>query len=194
MKNIIQTNTYYNSKLLELNISELKKEYPFLETGAIGKSVMGTKIPYIKLGTGPNQVFYNASIHANEWITSLVLMKFIEEFSWSYVNDKNIFGYSSRKIFSDSSIYIVPMCNPDGVDLVTGYIEPGTPFYNNAKLLSEKFPSLPFPDGWKSNIRGTDLNLQFPARLGRCKKNKIFPRVHISRSTRLRWLSPFVGT
>jgi len=166
MENIIKTDRSYNSEILDCNISELSKTYPFLQVGTYGKSVSGTDLSYIKIGTGVNSVFYNASIHANEWLTSLVLMKFIEDFCKAYVNDANIFGYSAKKLFSDCSIYIAPMCNPDGVDLVTGHIPTGTPFYNNAKLLSEKFPNIPFPDGWKANIRGTDLNLQFPARLG----------------------------
>ena len=80
----------------------------------------GTPIPYIKLGQGSKHVFYSASIHANESITTNVLMKFIEDFCIAYTENKNIFGIDARTIFRNSSIYIVPMCNPDGVNLVNG--------------------------------------------------------------------------
>lgn len=47
-------------------------------------------------------------------------MKFIEDFCIAYTENDNIFGISARSIFNNSSIYIIPMCNPDGVNLVNG--------------------------------------------------------------------------
>ena len=44
------------------------------------------------------------------------------------------------------------MINLDGVDLVTGLLEPGSFGYNNAQKISFNFPDIPFPSGWKANI------------------------------------------
>ncbi|MEG1008474.1 MAG: M14 family zinc carboxypeptidase, partial [Clostridia bacterium] len=76
MKNIVQTNTQYSYNSMKNDINIFKKLYPFLKFGSIGKSVLGKEIQYIKIGTGKKQLCYNASIHANEWITSILLMKF----------------------------------------------------------------------------------------------------------------------
>lgn len=160
---VVQTDISYTYDNLIRNISGLSRIYPFLQIGSIGKSVLGKVLPAIRIGEGPKEVFYNASIHANEWITTPVLMKFLEEYARRYVEDSTISGYNARDLFESTTLYIVPMINPDGVDLVNGSIREGDIPYDMAKQIAEDYPDIPFPDGWKANIEGIDLNLQFPA-------------------------------
>lgn len=115
---IVPTNISYSYEILNINLNSLKKLYPFLEISSVGNSILGNSIPYIKLGNGPKEVFYAASFHANEWITSPVLVKFIADFCYCYNNSLNIFGFNAREIFNTTSIYIMPMVNPDGIGLI----------------------------------------------------------------------------
>lgn len=161
--NIVPTNINYNYKTLEQNITELKNTYPFITTEVIGKSILKKNLYVVRLGKGPNKVFYSASIHANEWINSIVLMKFIEDYCDAYINNSTLYNYSIRTLYNSSSIYILPMNNPDGVDLVTKSIASNSYTYMVTQKIANNFSNIPFPSGWKANIRGVDLNLQFPA-------------------------------
>ena len=170
--NIVPTNVSYTSDLLTLNINALKIVYPFLELQTIGNSVLGRSIRAIKFGNGTKEILYVGSTHSNEWITTPLLMKFLENLSKSYVNNVNIFGINPKELFNSVSLYIVPMLNPDGVDLVTGLLTENTWGYRNAQRISNNFPDIPFPNGWKANIEGVDLNLQFPAGWNEAKEIK----------------------
>ena len=160
---IIPTDIAYTAGILMNNIEQLRKRYSFLRISNIGYSVLGKPIPYIQLGTGNKEVLYSASFHANEWITSMLLMKFIEKYCIEFEKNGSLYGYNIRELFNNTSIYIVPMLNPDGVDLVTGVINQNTGIYNQFKDISLQFPNILFPSGWKANFNGVDLNLQFPA-------------------------------
>ena len=172
VRNVVDTQVSYSSEILEKDIRNLKLIYPFLEVGEIGKSVLNKSLPYIKIGNGNKKVFYSAAFHASEWITSPVLMKFLEEYAKAFVENKNIFGYNAQALYYTTSLYIVPMVNPDGVDLVTGSIKNVEDAYKNAVQIANNFPEIPFPDGWKANINGVDLNLQFPAGWEQAKEIK----------------------
>lgn len=158
---IVFTDIDYTYEIMERQIRGLRARYPFLEVGSAGQSVMGKNLYTVRLGRGSNQVSYNASHHANEWITTPLLMKFIENFAKAYATGGRLGNYSTPQIWSRSSIYIVPMVNPDGVDLVNYWPNYPDPAYETAARINTT--GLPLPSVWKANIRGTDLNLNYPA-------------------------------
>ena len=61
-------------------------------------------------------------------------------------------------------VYLVPQVNPDGADLAAGVCASGSPEYRAAADIAAQYPDIPFPSGWKANLRGVDLNLNYPAR------------------------------
>lgn len=118
MDEIVPTNIPYSSFILTQNLIALNRRFPFLNIQVVGSSVLGSSIPVVKLGNGPKQVFYSASFHANEWICSVLLMKFIEDYCVAFATNSLIYGYSARELFRSTTIYLMPMVNPDGVILI----------------------------------------------------------------------------
>ena len=144
-------------------ILQIVEAYPFCRTEVITETAFSRPVRTLVIGNGPRKVVYSAAHHANEWITSLLLLKFAEEFARAIRENRQILGQNAADIAAAATIYMVPMVNPDGVDLVVGATAPGTVEYEIARRLSENYPSIPFPDGWKANLLGVDLNLQYPA-------------------------------
>ena len=158
---VVPATLRFSSDVMNILLGSLCARYPFLSLFSIGRSALGKDIAALRLGRGEKVVSYNASHHANEWITSLLLVKFVEMFCHALVTESRLGDYDPREVFDSASIYIVPMVDPDGVDLVTGQIAAGSELYKNAEKLN--IFGFPFPDGWKANIEGTDLNLNYPA-------------------------------
>ena len=151
------------SRLCNETIQQLVQTYPFLRSEQLTTSAFGRPIRTLVLGEGERQVLYSASHHANEWITTPVLLKFAEELAEAITNDGKLYGVNARTIARAATIHLVPMVDPDGVDLVTEAIETGSLEYEQARTLGDNYPDIPFPEGLKANLLGVDLNLQYPA-------------------------------
>lgn len=160
---IVQTDVPITSAENERMIGQIVRTYPFCRTEVIANTAFQRPVSTLVIGNGPRKVIFSASHHANEWITSLVLLKFAEELAQAIQSGGQIYDRDAREIAEKVTIYMVPMVDPDGVDLVTGAIREGDIQYDLARRLAENYPAIPFPNGWKANLLGVDLNLQYPA-------------------------------
>ena len=143
-------------------IQKLLGAYPFLRSENLISTVFQRPIPTLVIGNGPRKVIFSASHHANEWITTLILLKFAQDFAEAIGTGGSIYGQDAKALAAAVTIYMVPMVNPDGVDLVVGAIPRDSIQYDLAQKLSRNYPNIPFPEGWKANLLGVDLNLQYP--------------------------------
>ncbi len=160
---IVKTDVPITSESCTQMILELVRQYPFCRSEVIGATAFQRPLRTLVIGNGPRKVFYSAAHHANEWITSLVLLKYAEELAQAIQDGGSVFGVNAGALADAVTIYMLPMVDPDGVDLVTGAIAPGSIPYETARRLAEFYPGIPFPQGWKANLLGVDLNLNYPA-------------------------------
>lgn len=166
-QNIVDPKVHYDFTQLNLDIRALLEYYPFLQKRQIGNSVLNNPLYELQIGKGKRKIQINASFHANEWITTCILMQFLNDYLRALVDDQEISGVQALSLYDQSQLFAIPMVNPDGVDLVLN----GPPKDLEKQLITLNNGLTDF-SGWKANIRGVDLNKQFPANWEFEKKRK----------------------
>ena len=160
---IVNTGVPITSELNQRYLQQIAEKYPFTKLEEVGVTDFQRPIWMLTIGTGNRHVLFTAAHHANEWITALVLLKYAEDLAEAVQKGGILFGQRAKEMADAVMIHIIPLVNPDGVDLVTGAMTPESAQYLLARELAQKYPAIPFPEGWKANLLGVDLNLNYPA-------------------------------
>lgn len=167
---LVPEDSAITSELLHYIIRGLEARYPMLRAMTMGKTAYGREIPLLRLGEGPKIVYYNASHHANECITTNLVMLILEQYLYSIATGTTFCGLSVAPLLQNTTLFLSPMVNPDGVDLVLGAATEDE--FSTAQTIAQNYPEIPFPAGWKANLRGVDLNLNYPARWDEARRIK----------------------
>ena len=159
------------SSLVQKECSQkLQDRYPWVESEILTWTAGGREVEMLKMGQGGRTVLLTAAHHANESITGLLLWRFLEDYCKMVQDDGCLWDISCRGLFRHCTLYTVPMVNPDGCDLVAGLASEEEK--RQAATLAESQPTVSFPLGWKANLQGVDLNLNYPARWEQAKAMK----------------------
>ena len=148
-------------------VRSLAERYPCLRSGVFGRSGMGKPLRCLFFGEGERAAVFAAGQHANEWICSPALLNHVEALASAWA----VGDAAARELYRRTRLCFAPLVNPDGADLVTGALRRGR-YYERAEHIAAGFPDVSFPSGWKANISGVDLNLQYPAGWERAKEIK----------------------
>lgn len=157
---VIGEQNYTHQTMID-DLKRLEEIYPFMKKNTIGYSVKNKEIHEVIIGTGPKRVHMNGSFHANEWITTAILMAFLNDYLLSITNQTSLAAIETEPLYHYATLSLVPMVNPDGVDLVLNGL-PKDDEYRHY-LIDLNKGSTDFSN-WKANINGVDLNKQFPAK------------------------------
>ncbi|MDO5111057.1 MAG: M14 family metallocarboxypeptidase [Clostridia bacterium] len=141
--------------------ARLAADYPFVGLQTIGYSVLGRALFTLSMGRGAPQVYINATHHGNEWITSLLVLRYFEAYAKAVQTGGDIAGTPASDLFYGTTLFLTPLVDPDGMDIALSQAPPDV--MAAARQLSLTQPAVPFPQGWKANATGTDLNLNYPA-------------------------------
>jgi g-D-glutamyl-meso-diaminopimelate peptidase len=142
----------------------LQTMYPdLIRAKSIGESVEGRRLLLLELGKGKRRIFLNGAVHAREYISTTYLMYMIDRYAYAYATEGVWNGYDLEKILDQVTFCVVPMVNPDGVNLVQN----GFASVKDPEAVMKITTDPRDPSGfasWKANVRGVDLNRNYPAR------------------------------
>lgn len=136
----------------------LAGKYTFLKLSSIGKSVRSRDLFALEIGRKSDKVLYAAAFHGQEWMTSLLLLAFLEDICEAYRTGSSLSEIDVRRALFGSGLIIVPLMNPDGVDIAIHGVA-GAP--EKAAFLH----GITHGDysSWNANANGVDLNHNFDA-------------------------------
>ncbi|MBQ8763276.1 MAG: M14 family metallocarboxypeptidase [Clostridia bacterium] len=145
--------TYENQRKM---IFSLKKLYPFLGVNVIGKSLCHRDIFSLTVGKSRNPLIIAAGFHGQEWLTSLLALRFAEIILYSKINKAPIWGINPESI--SRSMVIVPCVNPDGIEIAINGFESSGRFTETGRKIAAVSE-----EKWNANARGVDINHNFDA-------------------------------
>ncbi len=137
-----------------------RERYSFLEIQNLGTSVLGKNIPLLCLGEGEKTVLYVGAHHGMEWMTTILLLRFVNEYAEGYRTGRHIYSVYLPYLFRRRRICIVPMLNPDGVDYAINGVTADNPLLE--RLIKMNRGNSDF-SRWQANGRGVDLNHNYDA-------------------------------
>lgn len=150
----------YDYDKLQQDIKMLTDNYDIIEAFSIGQSAMGKEIPCLKIGKGEKKLLLSGAYHGLEYLTSAFLVKFLTNYTIALMTNTQMCGYDAAELFDKVTLFIVPMVNPDGVDIAVNGLDITNVFH---RRLISMVGIHSFNQVWQANVRGVDINHNFDA-------------------------------
>ena len=161
--------TYYTYAQMKTQLLALGERYPdILSVNSYGTSADGRELYAATLGD-PNasgQIIVTAGMHAREYVNCYVVMRQLEYYLENY--DTGVYdGKTFRELFSEISLVIVPMTNPDGITLAQEGVDAlqsealREEIKRMVRALTKGDADAYLNNNWKSNACGVDINRNF---------------------------------
>ncbi len=156
---IVDPYVQYTHTQLLLDAAALAQMYPALiSTSDIGQSVEGRELLLLRLGKGAREIVLTGTIHGNEYFATGFLMYMVDRYAYGYAMNERYNGYSYRALLDAVTFVIVPMLNPDGVNIAQNGPDAAQ---DPAAVRAMSMQGARYNE-WKANANGVDLNRNFP--------------------------------
>ena len=135
-------------------LRQLEQAFPAARVFRAGKSALGKEIPALGMGRLKNAALFVGAAHGEEWLPSLRLMRFAWEIAAAWTDEAPSFA----GVTQGKGLIIVPMLNPDGVEIALDGPRKAGPFRDRTEPLYRANGGK-----WQANARGVDINHNFDA-------------------------------
>lgn len=170
---VVVTKDKYSYEDLTNDLARLSEKYPSLMSyQSLGKTADNREIYEAIVGNpkASTQVLITASIHAREYITTLLCMKQME-YILAFADNGAFDGKKISDWLNDVCFRFVPMINPDGVTLSQFGIDGvgsqalkntiGMAYLNDYSSSRTTLDFATYLTRWKANLNGVNLNDNF---------------------------------
>lgn len=161
---IIQPNEF-DYEASKKYIEQLCTEYPFIEAGVVSRTCLGRGIFSLSIGNKKNSVLLAGGFHGSEWLSCLVLLRFIERVASHIKNKRQLKRVDVSRTFSTLGVTVIPCVNPDGTEIAVH----GPDAARSLRRFVEKIGCKDFSK-WNANALGVDINHNFNAGWRECRK------------------------
>ncbi len=161
----------YDEMLEDLEI--LQQKYPqCVKYELKAETYQGRQIPLVTFGNAnaKRHVMVMSAIHAREYMSAQLVMSMLEHYASNYDNGKYK-ETTLKNIFDNVCFIIVPMANPDGVEIAQKG-EKGALTADVKQWVRQNTKEGTKYDQIKSNARGVDLNRNFRNGFGKDRRYK----------------------
>ena len=153
-------------KAREMMIGKMLMDYGFLTRDTIGESRCARPIDLLCVGNRRKQVLFAGAFHGMEWLTSMILLKFLDELCFSVMTGQAMCGVKMGVMLNQRGLAVIPCVNPDGVEIQIHGEE-------SAGEYEELVKSAGNTSKWQANAAGVDINHNFAAGWDKLKKLEI---------------------
>lgn len=152
----------------EIMIGKLLTDYAFLSRDTIGESRCSRPIDLLCIGNRQSQVLFAAAFHGMEWITTLIMLRFVDELCAAVLSGKSLCGVKVGSFLNRRGLAVVPCVNPDGVEIQIHGADSAGKYRDTVKAAC-----CGDTGRWQANAAGVDINHNFAAGWESLKKSEI---------------------
>lgn len=169
----------------EAAIGRLLIDHAFLSRDTIGESRCARPIDLLSVGNRRKQVLFAAGFHGMEWITTMLMLRFVDELCGCVKMGRSMCGIRVGTFLNRRGLAVIPCVNPDGVEIQIHGSESAGSYRDAVERACGGNTSR-----WQANAAGVDINHNFSAGWEELKKLELENGINAPAPTRYGGSSP----